>query len=78
MSGLTINNEGGELVIYANLHISDGFANFDKYHQEMLDRGNLWQFCSEYEVRGDVYMTYEELSKYSDKKVKVAGAVIIE
>lgn len=78
MNGLTTNKEGGELVIYANLHISDGFANFDKYYQEMLNRENLWQFCSEYEVRGDVYMTYEELSKYSDKKVKVAGAVIIE
>lgn len=78
MNDLTMNNEGGELVIYANLYISDGFANFDKYYQEMLDRENLYQFCSEYEVRGDVYMTYEELSKYSDKKVKVAGAVIIE
>lgn len=78
MNGLTTNKEGGELVIYANLHISDGFANFDKYYQEMLDRKNLWQFCSEYEVRGDVYMTYEELSKYSDKKVKVAGEIIIE
>lgn len=73
-----MNNEGGELVIYANLHISDGFANFDKYYQEMLDRENLYQFCSEYEVRGDVHMTYEELSKYSDKKVKVAGELIIE
>lgn len=78
MSGLIMNNEGGELVIYANLHISDGFANADKYYQEMLDRKNLWQFCSEYEVRGDVYMTYKELSKYSDKKVKVAGEIIIE
>ena len=78
MSNLIMYNERGELVIYANLHISDGWINFDKHYQEMLDRENLWQFCSEYEVRGDVYMTYEELAKYSDKKVKVAGEVIIE
>lgn len=78
MSNLIRDNERGELVIYANLHISDDFANHVKYYQEMIDRKNLWQFCSEYEVRGDVYMTYEELSKYSDKKVKVAGEIIME